>query len=100
MSAAALPLLDRLVVLEPINQLQRKQQSLAESERVQMSQALGPAPSNSTAWKNLAELDQLVSDELSKGQAGKAAETLERAYPPAKAPWEIVDRIATLRLHL
>jgi tetratricopeptide (TPR) repeat protein len=98
MNEAALPLLDRLVSLHPINQLQRNQQSLAESERVQMRQALGPAIS--TAWKNLAELDQLVNDELSKGQAGKAAETLERAYPTAKAPWEIVDRIAALRLHL
>ena len=76
------------------------EQSLAESERVRLRQALGPAPSSSTAWKNLAELDQLVTDELSKGQAGTAAETLERAYPPSKAPWEIVDRVATLRLHL
>ena len=25
---------------------------------------------------------------------------LEKAYPPAKAPWDIVDRTATLRLHL
>jgi tetratricopeptide (TPR) repeat protein len=100
MNEAAVPLLDRLVELQPINQLQRNQQSLAESERVRLRQALGPAPSKSPAWKNLAELDQLVNDELSKGQAGAAAETLERAYPPAKAPWEIVDRVATLRLHL
>ena len=40
MNEAALPLLDRLVALQPINQLQRNQQSLAESERVQMRQAL------------------------------------------------------------
>ena len=100
MNEAALPLLDRLVALQPINQLQRKQQSLAESERVQTAAGAWSGPFESTAWKNLAELDQLVSDELSKGQAGTAAETLERAYPPAKAPWEIVNRIATLRLHL
>ncbi len=100
MNEAAVPLLDRLVTLQPINQLQRNQQSLAASERVGLRQALGLAPSNSTAWKNLAELDQLVTDELSKGQAGTAAATLERAYPPSKASWEIVNRVATLRLHL
>ena len=29
-----------------------------------------------------------------------AAELLEQAYPPEKASWEIIDKIATLRLHL
>ena len=98
MNEAALPLLDRLVELQPINQLQRSEQSLAESERVRLRQVLGPA--RPTAWKNLAELDQLVSDQLSKGQAGTAAETLEKAYPHARAPWDIVNRVATLHLHL
>jgi tetratricopeptide (TPR) repeat protein len=98
MNQAALPLLDRLVALQPINELQRTQQSLAESERTRLRQVLGPTPV--TAWKNLAELDQVVSDELSRGQAATAAETLERAYPPVNASWEIVDRVATLRLHL
>ena len=37
---------------------------------------------------------------LVQGRAATAAEILEAAYPPERAPWDIVDRIATLQLHL
>ena len=37
---------------------------------------------------------------LADGRAESAADLLEQGYPPERAPWEILDRIATLRLHL
>ena len=98
MDEAELPVLDRIVQLQPINRLQRAHLAQADASRGVIRQRLGSAPA--ATWKNLGELDQLVTELLNRGRAGTAAETLERAYPPEKAPWEILDRIATLRLHL
>ncbi len=98
MDEAEFPVLDRLILLQPINRLQRTHLAQAETARGAIEQRLGAGPA--TTWKNLGELDQLVTDLLNRGRAETAAEVLERAYPPAKAPWEIVDRVATLRLHL
>jgi tetratricopeptide (TPR) repeat protein len=98
MDEAELPVLDRLVEVQPINPLQRAHLARADASRVQIRQRLGPPPRSS--WKNLGELDQIVTDHLARGRAGTAAEILERAYPPEKAPWDILDRMATLHLHL
>ena len=59
---------------------------------------LGSPPA--TTWRNLSELDQIVTAQLAAGRAESAAVLLERAYPPEKASWEIIDKMATLRLHL
>jgi tetratricopeptide (TPR) repeat protein len=98
MDEAELPVLDRLVEVQPINRLQRDHLAQADASRVQIQQRLGPPPAST--WKNLGELDQVVTERLARGRAGTAAEVLERAYPPEKAPWDILDRIATLHLHL
>jgi tetratricopeptide (TPR) repeat protein len=74
----------------------RREQAVIEASRAKA--ALGEAPD--TSWRNLAELDQAVSRLLQSGRARSAAELLERAYPAASRPWEVTDRIATLRLHL
>ena len=44
--------------------------------------------------------DQIVTAQLDTGRAESAAVLLERAYPPEKASWEMIDKMATLRLHL
>ncbi|MGC8641156.1 MAG: tetratricopeptide repeat protein, partial [Isosphaeraceae bacterium] len=98
MDEAALPIINRLSDLYPINPYQREIIEKAKQVRSQFLEKLGPAPA--TSWKNLGELDQIVSDQLSRGRAGSAAEVLERAYPADRAPWDVVDRMATLRLHL
>src|SRR5208282_3154655 len=98
MDEAELPVLDRLVEVQPINPLQRTHLAQADASRVQIQQRLGPPPAST--WKNLGELDQVVTERLARGRAGTAAEILERAYPPEKAPWDILDRVATLHLHL
>jgi tetratricopeptide (TPR) repeat protein len=98
MNEALLPLLDELVQLQPINQLQRVQQATSEADRVRLRQSLVPLPTKT--WKNLAELGQIVSEQLARGRARTAAEILEQAYPVEKAPWEVVDQVATLRMHL
>jgi len=98
MDEAELPVLDRLVEVQPINPLQRTLLAQADASRVQIQQRLGPPPAST--WKNLGELNQVVTERLARGRAGTAAEILERAYPPEKAPWDILDRIATLHLHL
>ncbi len=98
MDEAELAVLDRLVEVAPINSLQRTHLTQASTRRAQIRQLLGTAPAAN--WKNLGELDQVVTEQLVRGRAGTAAEILERAYPPEQAPWEILDRIATLHLHL
>jgi tetratricopeptide (TPR) repeat protein len=98
MREAMLPLLDRLVELPTVNQLQRMQQAIAESDRARLRQELGSPPRED--WKNLAELDHVVTELLAAGRAETAAGLLEKAYPAARASWDVIDRIATLRLHL
>jgi tetratricopeptide (TPR) repeat protein len=98
MHEAALPLLDRLEVLYPANRLQVRQQSEIAAAREEYQRKLGTPPP--TTWRNLNELDQIVTAQLSSGRAASAAALLERTYPPDRAMWQVVDRMATLRLHL
>ena len=98
MEEAQLPLLDRLVEHQAINPHQRAYLAQAEATRSRLRDKLRTAPP--TSWKNLGELDQIVTANLAQGRASAAAEILEAAYPPEKAPWDVVDRAATLRLHL
>ena len=56
-----------------------------------------PPPSE---WRNMAELDRLVTTLLSQGRARTAADVLEKANPPERASWDVLDRMATIRLHL
>ncbi|HKI21150.1 MAG TPA: hypothetical protein VKA15_24875, partial [Isosphaeraceae bacterium] len=98
MNEAALPLSDRLVSVYPKNKIQGQVQAITQSERGEYEKKLGPAPP--TTWQNLSELDQIVTEQLATGRAESAARLLERANPPERASWEVIDRIATLRLHL
>ncbi len=98
MSEAALPVLDRLDSLRSTNAFQADEQAKNEAARAEYVRKLGERPV--TTWRNLSDLDQLVTDQLAAGRAESAADLLERAYPPEKASWEIIDKMATLRLHL
>ncbi|MHB1558352.1 MAG: tetratricopeptide repeat protein, partial [Isosphaeraceae bacterium] len=49
---------------------------------------------------NLAELVGLVTKLLATGRAATAADVLEKANPPERSSWDVLDRLATLRLHL
>jgi tetratricopeptide (TPR) repeat protein len=95
---AAIPLLERLVHLSPINQSQRKTQHEIEAEIARLRDRLGR--DTAETWENASELDQRVSELLATGRAGSAADLLERAYSSEGRPWTVTDRIATLRLHL
>ncbi|MDR3622096.1 MAG: hypothetical protein P4L85_22290 [Paludisphaera borealis] len=92
------PLLDEIVTLRPINPHQVGQQIRTDALRNEVRQRLGPAPA--TTWRNLGELDQMVEDQLAHGRAESVAKLLERAYTPEQAPWETVERLANLYLHL
>jgi tetratricopeptide (TPR) repeat protein len=98
MSEAQIPLLTRVLGLTPINAYQRAYQAQAATLLARHRESLGPEPS--TSWKNLDKLDQIVKEQLARGRVETVAEILERAYPDDRAPWAVVDRIATLRLHL
>jgi tetratricopeptide (TPR) repeat protein len=98
MNEAALPMSDRLVALHPKNRLQAQFQASARLEREEYDRKLGPAPP--ATWQNLSDLDQIVTAQLATGRAESAAQLLERANPPDRASWEVIDRMATLRLHL
>jgi tetratricopeptide (TPR) repeat protein len=94
----ALESLERLLSLRPKNQLQGTVQAELRGTRVEYLSKLGEPPARS--WKNVNELDQIVTAQLAAGRVVGAAVLLEQANPPAAAPWDLVDRIATLRLHL
>ena len=60
---------------------------------------LGEPPA-SLKWANLSELHGLLDNLYAHGRAAEAADLLESAYPADGRPWEVWDRIATIRLHL
>ena len=96
MHEAVLPLLDLLggsVAISHVQSLEKSQEVRAEYLR-----KLGSPPPNN--WRNLSDLDHIVTDLLTAGRAESAALLLEQAHPAEQAPWEVVDRTATLRLHL
>jgi tetratricopeptide (TPR) repeat protein len=98
MTEPALEILDRVAQLRPKNQVQRVVQAKFSAARADYVGRIGaPPPQN---WKNLNDLDQIVTAELAAGRVRGAAALLETAHPPAAAAWEVVDRIATMRLHL
>jgi tetratricopeptide (TPR) repeat protein len=98
MSEAALDVINTMAAIRPSNEYQRDQRSKAITNRPDYQRRIGPALP--TTWRNLSELDQIVTAQLAAGRAASAAELLERATPPQRASWQIVDLMATLRLHL
>jgi tetratricopeptide (TPR) repeat protein len=100
MHEQALPLLARIERALPGRPLQALEQVDGQSKRkrVDYIRKLGSPPA--TTWRNLSELDQIVTAQLASGRVESAAQLLEQAHPTDQAPWEIIDRIATLRLHL
>ncbi|QEH36888.1 hypothetical protein OJF2_54730 [Aquisphaera giovannonii] len=98
MGEAMLPILDRLLSLSPINPTQMTTLAELGPMRDQVRRGLGGAPE--TQWKNVGDLERIVNTLLAQGRAETACQVLERAYPADKAPWEVVDRIASMRLHL
>jgi tetratricopeptide (TPR) repeat protein len=98
MNEAVVSISDRLVLVYPKNRSQALVLATIQSERPQYERKLGTSPL--TTWNNLSELDQIVTKQLATGRTESAAALLERANPPERASWEVIDRIATLRLHL
>jgi tetratricopeptide (TPR) repeat protein len=98
MNEAAVPVLDQIARIRTKNLYQAEIQAMAGPARAEIMRKMGPTPS--TSWANLSELDQIVTTLLASGRAESAAALLEQAYQSQHAPWEIVEKIATLRLHL
>ena len=90
--------MNRLASLYTTNLHQSGEQIKNEAARAEYLQKLGSPPA--TSWRNLSDLDQIVTDTLAAGRAESAAVLLERAYPPEKASWDMIDKMATLYLHL
>ncbi|HEY2158960.1 MAG TPA: hypothetical protein VGH33_25240, partial [Isosphaeraceae bacterium] len=95
----ALSLLDELLALPLAQEHERKSQEQARALRPQVVRHLGDPPA-SLNWSNLSELHSLLVALYDHGRVVEAAELLESAYPPDNRPWDVWDRIATLRLHL
>jgi tetratricopeptide (TPR) repeat protein len=98
MDEAALPLADRLkgsLGVRPLELLPKGQGGARPAASLRK-----PGTAAAPKWRNLSELDQIVTAQLANGQAESAARLLEQAHPADRAPWEVIDRIATLRLHL
>ena len=97
MNEAAVPLYEHLIGLRPINQSQSEMQVKAATKLAQLRELSGRDPTD------LGKPERARPDRASTarhGRAGSAADVLERAYPSETRPWEVTDRIATLRLHL
>src|SRR6185312_7678351 len=95
---AARDVLDRVVEVAARHHLGAQVLREAEDRRRVHAEALGAQPS--MTWRNLAELDRLVTTLLGAGRAQSAVEVLEQASPPERSSWDVLDRTATLRLHL
>ncbi|MDR3636481.1 MAG: hypothetical protein P4L84_21940 [Isosphaeraceae bacterium] len=98
MGEEALPLLDDLVNVPPLNSQQAQTQAGIASDRAALVEQLGPEPPRT--WANLSELDRTIKALLDRGRVRSAADFLERAYPTDPRPWDVADRLALLRLHL
>jgi tetratricopeptide (TPR) repeat protein len=98
MDEAVLPILDRIASVHPINLQQVDQQNRARAARPELVRKLASRPS--LTWRNKSELDQIETALLASGRAASAAELLEMANPSERASWEVLDRTATLWLHL
>jgi tetratricopeptide (TPR) repeat protein len=99
MFAPALERVDALLALPLSQQHERQAQEGARQMRPELVAKLGAAPS-SLKWANLSELHHLLNELYGHGRVDVAVELLESAYPPDGRPWEVWDRIATIRLHL
>ena len=98
MYEAAIPVIDLIGAIHSTNPHQYHEQVSNETLRAQYIRKLGPPPAST--WRNLSELDQVVTAHLAAGRAEGAAKLLEQAFPPEKASWSTVDKMATIRLHL
>lgn len=99
MHEAALEVLDR--ALDLAGQLPSGRERIEAQvgpHRKEHLQALGDPIDPS--WRNLVELDALVTKLLATGRAAMAADVIEKANPPERSSWDVLDRLATLRLHL
>ena len=99
MYAPAFETLDGLLALRPSQSHERQAQDRARSLRPEVIARLGRPPV-SLAWANLSELHRHLGDLYDHGRVAEAADLLESAYPADGRPWEIWDRVATIRLHL
>jgi tetratricopeptide (TPR) repeat protein len=81
--------------LSLLNRVSPNQEGAARADYTRKMGAIPPL-----TWKNLSELDQLVTALLGSGRPESAVLVLEKASVAERAPWDIADRIGTLRLHL
>jgi hypothetical protein len=98
MNLFELPVVAQLEQVHPLNREQAMIIARAGARRRELEARLGPPPP--AHWENLNELDRLVTELLAHGRARSAAALLESAYPAARRPWEVTDRLGTLWLHL
>jgi tetratricopeptide (TPR) repeat protein len=98
MNEAALGVLDRIATLAARHPLGEAILGEVEPKRASHRRELGAPPS--TTWRNMAELDRLVTALLATGRAATAANILEQANSPERSSWDVLDRMAVLRLHL
>jgi tetratricopeptide (TPR) repeat protein len=90
---------DSRLMHEPaLGLLHLTEQNTKGSTRADYQRKMGPRPP--TEWRNLSELDQRVTDLLASGRVETAVVLLEKARAAEHAPWDMADRIATLRLYL
>ena len=98
LNEAAIPLMERLALVAPINQKQAETQQEFKVMAATLRAGMGSMPP--LRWENLSDLGQLVNQLLASGRAETAANCLEKATTSEVRTWEDADRIATWRLHL
>jgi tetratricopeptide (TPR) repeat protein len=78
--------------------LDRVKRTASGPDRAEYERKMGSPPA--LDWRNVSDLDQIVTALLGSGRATTAVALLEKARAGEHVPWEMADRTATLRLHL
>ena len=92
--------IDRLIPVAARNPKPAVLGLLEELNRKREAYRTSLGPPVATEWHNMAELDRVITQLLAAGRVREALEVMGGAHPPDRAPWEALDRMATLRLHL
>lgn len=95
---AALPVMEELISLAPINIAQANYQKVIRDALPSVRDRLGSAIARD--FRNRGELEERINDALKHGRARTAAELIDQGVSEESRDWPWTDRLTLLRMHL